>query len=160
MLAPSLKKNDPKARVFIYTVSAVVFTAVLILSRVKLEVSLPFHVHVFATANAIINSTVALLLLLGLIAVKNKNFVLHKKIMLAAIFLSVLFLVSYIAHHLLAGDTRYGDIDHNGVLSETEKAAAGSTRTWYYLLLFTHILLAGIIFTLILYTAFMALIGE
>ena len=124
MLQPSIKKNDRKARVFIIAVSLIVFIAVVVLSRVKLEVSLPFDVHVFAGINAAINSVVALLLVFGIIAVRKKNYELHKKIMLTAILLSVLFLLSYIAHHLLAGDTKFGDINHDGLLSEEEKTGA------------------------------------
>ena len=37
--------------------------------------------------------------------------------MLSAIILSLLFLLSYICHHLLSGDTKYGDLDHNGIVS-------------------------------------------
>jgi putative membrane protein len=80
--------------------------------------------------------------------------------MLAAILLSVLFLLSYIAHHLLAGDTRYGDLNHDGILSDEEKLSAGSMRMVYYFLLITHIPLAGIILPFILFTAYRALIGE
>jgi putative membrane protein len=160
MLAPSLQKNDAKARIFIFTVSIVVFVAVVILSKVKLAVNLPFNIHVFATFNAIINGTVAVLLVAGLLSVKQKKYELHKKIMLAAILLSVLFLLSYIAHHLLAGDTRYGDLNHDGILSDEEKLSAGSMRMVYYFLLITHIPLAGIILPFILFTAYRALIGE
>ncbi len=160
MLAPSLQKNDAKARIFIFTVSIVVFVAVVILSKVKLAVNLPFNIHVFATFNATINGTVAVLLVAGLLSVKQKKYELHKKIMLAAILLSVLFLLSYIAHHLLAGDTRYGDLNHDGILSDEEKLSAGSMRMVYYFLLITHIPLAGIILPFILFTAYRALIGE
>lgn len=160
LLEPSLKKNDFKAKVFIYTVSVIVFVAVAVLTKVKLELQLPFDVHVFALANAVINSMVALLLLAGLVTVKNKNYILHKKIMLTAIFLSVLFLVSYIAHHLLAGDTKFGDINHDGILSHEEKLSAGFTRMIYYVILLTHIPLAGIILPFILFTAYRALTGE
>lgn len=160
MLAATLKKNDRKARIFIYTVSVIVFAAVVVLSRVRLNVSLPFNVHVFASINAVINSMVALLLLAGLITARQRKLELHKKIMLAAILLSVFFLVSYIAHHLLAGDTRYGDLNHDGLLSDEEVSAAGQMRLFYYLLLFTHIPLAGIILPFILFTAYRALIGE
>jgi len=64
---------------------------------------------------------VAILLVGGLFAVKQKKYALHKKIMITAILLSVLFLVSYIGHHLLAGDTRYGDSNHDGIVSDIEK---------------------------------------
>ncbi len=160
MLAASIQKNDSKAKALIYTVSIVVFAAVVVLSRVKLEVDLPFDVHVFATINAILNSLVALLLIVGLVAVKQKNFLFHKKIMLTAIVLSALFLLSYIAHHLLAGDTRFGDTNHDGILSADEKTLAGSIRSFYYLLLFTHIPLAAIILPFILFSAYRALTGE
>lgn len=160
MLKPSIEKNDRKARVFIIAVSLIVFIAVVVLSRVKLEMNLPFDVHVFAGINAAINSVVALLLVFGLIAVRKKNYELHKKIMLTAILLSVLFLLSYIAHHLLAGDTKFGDINHDGLLSEEEKTGAGQMRIFYLLLLLTHIPLAGIILPFILFTAYRALTGE
>ena len=160
MLQPSLTKNDKKARILIYTVSIVVFAAVVFLSKYKLQVDLGFNVHVFAKANAIINSMVAVLLLSGLFTVKQKNYLLHKKIMLSAIMLSVLFLLSYIGHHLLAGDTKYGDINHDGILSIDEKALAGNMRMLYYFILITHIPLAAIILPFILFTAYRALTGE
>ena len=160
MLQPSLEKNDGKAKILIWTVSIIVFVAVAVLSKVKLEVNLPFNVHVFATFNAIINSLVALLLITGLITAKSKKYEIHKKIMLSTIVLSVLFLLSYICHHLLAGETKYGDIDHDGVLSLNETAMAGSTRVFYYILLITHIPLAAIILPFILFTAYRALTGE
>ena len=160
MLQPLLTKNDKKARLLIYVVSIVVFAAVVFLSKYKLQVDLGFNVHVFAKANAIINSMVAILLLAGLFTVKQKNYLLHKKIMLSAIVLSVLFLLSYIAHHLLAGDTKFGDINHDGILSIDEKTTAGSLRMIYYFILITHIPLAAIILPFILFTAYRALTGE
>lgn len=146
MLTPLFKKNDKQARLLIFTVSFVVFAAVAVLSRVKLEVDLGFDIHVFALINAVINSAVSLLLIWALIAVKGKNYLLHKKLMLTAIVLSVLFLVSYIAHHLLAGDTVYG--------------GEGNIRYFYYFILITHIILAAIILPFILFTAYRSLTGE
>lgn len=160
MLAASLKKNDKKATLLIYTVSLVVFAAVVLLSRYKLNVDLGFNVHIFAKANAVINSLVSLLLMAGLVTVKQKKYALHKKIMLAAIVLSVLFLVSYICHHLFAGETKFGDINHDGILSDEERLQAGSLRIIYYIILATHIPLAAIILPFILFTAYRALTGE
>jgi putative membrane protein len=160
MLQPTLKQNDKKAKQFIWAVSIIVFLAVAGLSKFKLQVNLPFNVHVFATINAVINSIVAILLVAGLVTIKNKNYVLHKKIMLAAIALSVLFLLSYICHHLLAGETKFGDIDHDGVLSLNEKMLVTGTKYFYYVLLLTHIPLAAIILPFILFTAYRALVGE
>ncbi len=159
MLQAQIKKNDKLARVLIGVVSFVVFAAVVVLARVKINVDLGFDVHVFALFNAIINSIVSVLLVAGLIAVKRKNFVPHKKIMMGAILLSVLFLVSYICHHLFAGETRFGDVDGDGIVTEAEKAAA-SGRGIYYFILITHIPLAGIILPFILFTAYRGLIAE
>ncbi len=160
MLTNSMKKNDSRARLLIYTVSVVVFAAVALMSRFKLNIDPGFNVHIFALINAVINSLVTVLLIAGLISVRQKKFKLHKQIMLAAIVMSVLFLVSYIGHHLLAGETRFGDSNHDGVLSDAELAQVGSLRMIYYVILFTHIPLAAIILPFILFTAYRALIGE
>ncbi|HEX5026578.1 MAG TPA: DUF420 domain-containing protein, partial [Agriterribacter sp.] len=159
-LEPQIRKNDKLAGLLIGVVSFVVFIVVVILSQVKVNVNLGFDVHVFALVNAIINSFVSILLIAGLMAVKANNYILHKKIMLSAIFLSVLFLVSYICHHLFAGETKFGDINHDGLVSDAEKVASGSWRTFYFVILATHIPLAGIILPFILFTAYRALIAE
>jgi putative membrane protein len=160
MLPPVLAKNDKQANWLILVFSFVVFAAVVLLSRVKLEVDLGFDVHVFAKLNAIINSLVSLLLLAGFMVVRQGKYLLHKKIMITALVLSVIFLVSYICHHLLAGETKFGDINHDGQVSDEEKSLVGSKRTLYYIILGTHIPLAGLILPFILYTAYRALTGE
>ncbi|MBL7701064.1 MAG: DUF420 domain-containing protein [Ferruginibacter sp.] len=162
MLQPSLIKNDRKARFLIYTVSIVVFAAVTILGKYNLagKAELPFDEHIFATANAAINACVALLLVAGLLTVKNRSYQLHKNIMLLAMGLSVLFLLSYICHHLFAGETAFGETDGIKGLSEAELAAAGSMRTVYLAILITHIPLAGLVLPFILFAAYRALTGE
>lgn len=160
MLPPVLVKNDNKAKWLILVVSFVVFAAVVLLSRIKLDVDLGFDVHVFAKLNAFVNSIVSLLLLAGLMVVRQGKYEQHKKIMIAALILSVIFLVSYICHHLFAGETKFGDIDHDGVVTEAEKALVGGKRTFYYIILATHIPLAAIILPFILFTAYRALIAE
>lgn len=146
MLKPMLQKNDRKAKLLIYSFSVVIFLLIAALGRTKLNVDLGFDVHIFATINAVINSIVTILLVAALVAVKNGNYNLHKKIMLVAMGLSVLFLLSYVAHHLLAGDTKFG--------------GEGGMRYFYFFILITHIVLAAIILPFILFTAYRALIGE
>jgi putative membrane protein len=160
MLSPVLAKNDKRAMWLILIFSVVVFVAVSVVSRVRLDVDLGFDVHLFAKLNAILNSVVSLLLLAGLAAVKQGKYELHKKIMVTALMLSVIFLVSYICHHLFAGETRFGDLNHDGLMSPEEIALAGSKRTLYFIILSTHIPLAGLILPFILFTAYRALIGE
>ncbi|MEI6582884.1 MAG: DUF420 domain-containing protein [Chitinophagia bacterium] len=160
MLPASLTKNDKKAYWLIGIFSVVVFSVVVLLGKFQLEVDLGFDVHIFAAANAFINATIAILLVAALWAVKNKQYALHKKLMLAALVLSVLFLVSYIAHHLLAGEAKFGDSNHDGLVDEQELMAVGNTRLIYFIILITHIFLAAIILPFILFTAYRALTAE
>ena len=156
----SLQKNDSKAKYLIWIFSTIVFIAVTVLERITLDVDLGFNPHIFALINAVINSIVAVLLLAGLITARQRKLKTHKNIMLIAIMLSVLFLLTYILHHLFAGSTSYGDVDHNGTVDALEIAAAGSMRTFYRILLSTHIVLAGVSLPFILFTAYRALINE
>lgn len=146
MLSPAINKNDKTARILILTVSFVVFAAVVVLSKYKLNLNLGFNVHVFAMFNAVINSLVSVTLVAAVITVKNKHYEAHRRLMLVAILLSTLFLLSYIAHHLLAGETKFG--------------GDGIIRYVYYFILATHIPLAAIILPFILFTAYRGLTGE
>ena len=63
-----------------------------------------------------------------------------------AIILSLLFLLSYIAHHILAESTSFGK--------------EGAIMYVYYIILISHILLAGLSLPFILFTAYRASISE
>lgn len=155
-----IRKDDKRAKQLIWAFSIIIFIAISFLTQVKIHISPGFDIHIFAKANAIINTIVALLLISALIAVKCKMYLWHKRIMLTALVLSILFLISYIAHHLLAGEALYGDANHDGILSNAEKLAVSDSRVFYLIILFTHIILAGVILPFILFTAYRALIGE
>ncbi len=146
VLLPALRKNDPLAKSVIGIFSFVVFAAIVALGKIKLHIDLGFDPHVFARANAVINSMVFILLILGLIAVKQGKYLLHKRIMFSALMLSVLFLLSYICHHLFTGDTKFGGV--------------GGIRVFYFIVLISHIFLAAIILPFILFTAYRALTSE
>ena len=142
-----MKKNDKLAKTLIYTFSLVVFLVVLSLHYLDFSnVNLGFDIHVLALANACINGTVSVLLVAALIAVKSKKFDLHKKLMKTAIYLSILFLVAYIGHHMFAGETTY--------------PKDAPFRSFYLFVLGTHIFLAAVILPFILFTAYRALIAE
>ena len=83
---------------------------------------------------------------LVLFFVKAKKYVLHKKVMNLAILLSLLFLLSYIAHHILADSTSFNE--------------QGTVKYIYYIILISHILLAGLSLPFILFTAYRASISE
>lgn len=160
MLEAVISKNDKKAYWLIGIFSVVVFAAIVALGNFKAAIEVGFDVHIFARINAVLNTCVAVLLVAALIAVKNGKYLLHRNLMLTAMFLSVLFLVSYIAHHLLAGEAKFGDINHDGLVSLQEKLQVGKLRVVYLLLLATHIVLAAIILPFILFTAYRALTSE
>ncbi len=160
MLEAAIIKNDKKAYWFIGTFSLVVFAAVVALGKFKLNVQPGFNVHIFATFNAFINSIVAILLVCALAAIRRQKYVLHRNLMITAMVLSVLFLVSYISHHLLAGEARFGDLNHDGVVSLPERLEVGNLRIVYLVLLATHVVLAAVILPFILFTAYRALTSE
>jgi putative membrane protein len=143
---PTWKISDALAKRVIWVFSGIVFAAVAVLERVHIDPPAGFDVHLLAKANALINSTVAVLLLVGLVTVKLGRWQAHRKTMIAAIALSALFLVSYILHHLFAGDTRYG--------------GQGALKALYFVVLITHILLAAGSLPFILTTAYRGLSGK
>jgi len=146
MLDAVISKNDKKARWVIGIFSFVIFAVIVALGRIKLGVHVGFDPHIFARINAGTNSVVAIFLVAALIAVKQKKYLLHKRLMMTAMILSIVFLVSYIAHHLLAGETKFG--------------GQGTIRYVYFFILSTHIFLAAIILPFILFTAYRVLVAE
>ena len=160
MLTQTWQKNDKKAHILIWIFSAIVFLAVTILDKITLDVNLGFNPHIFEMLSAGVNSIVSVLLVVGLLFVKQKKYQLHKNTMMFTMALSVLFLVFYIAHHLFTGETKYGDINHDGLLSDDEISLAGTMRYVYYVIISTHVTLAGIVMPFVLYSAYRGLTGE
>lgn len=142
----ALTVPEKQAKRWIWIVSSIVFLAVLVLNRVQVAAPEGLDVHVFARINAVINSTVSVLLLAGLFTAKAGNWKAHRRVMLSAMILSILFLVSYILHHLFAGETSFG--------------GTGAMKVFYYVVLATHILLAGLSLPFILLAAYRALSAE
>lgn len=95
--------------------------------------------------NAIFNSISACFVTVGLIAIKNKTAPkkrLHGLCMALATFASALFLVGYIAHHSLNGDSIF--------------KGEGWIRPVYFSILISHILLSIAVVPLLLTTLFAA----
>ncbi|CAL1521331.1 DUF420 domain-containing protein [Chitinophaga sp. MM2321] len=111
-----------------------------------------FDVKILPFFHAILNSTTAVLLLASLYFIKNGRVTAHKRTNLVAVSLSAIFLLSYVTYHSLAPETRFGDVDHNGVVDAAEIAMLGGIRYLYYFLLLTHIVLAAVIVPLVLFT--------
>jgi putative membrane protein len=119
-----------------------------------------FDVSSFPAINATLNSLTTLCLIAALVAVKNKNIVVHRTFMSTAFVLSACFLVLYVLYHFQGQSTRYGDTNHDGLVSEIEKTAAGSMRLVYFVILISHIVLAAICLPFILFSFYYSLSGQ
>ncbi|WP_298305174.1 DUF420 domain-containing protein [Flavobacterium sp.] len=150
---------EKKFRTPIIIVSILIPIVVAILFSVKLK---DFGINVeplsfLPPIYASINGITAILLILAVRAIKNGNRSLHEKLMTSAIACSVIFLVMYVAYHMTSESTKFGDINHNGLVDANELAAVGFTRLIYFFILLTHIALSVIIIPLVLFTYVRAL---
>lgn len=107
--------------------------------------------------NGVINTLTSILLIAALIAIKRENVSLHKSLMLSAFTLGFIFLISYIIYHASSDSTIYGDSNGNGILEASEIEEVGSSRTFYIILLLSHIALATIVVPLVLFALYFAL---
>lgn len=110
--------------------------------------------------NAILNGICSVLLIFSLLAIKSKNIALHKKLNLTAFVLSALFLVCYVTAHYFVPDTRYGDINHDGIMSAEESAAVAGIKPLYLIILLTHIFLAAIVLPFVLLSFYYGLTDQ
>lgn len=146
--------SDKTAKNLTAVITLIVFGTVSLLASglIHKPTPVPQFIYSFPKCIAIINATCSLMLILTFIAVKNKKITLHKIFNYTAMVLSGAFLILYIATHFFIPDTKFGDIDHNGLLDISEKDATGSIRSIYFFILITHIFLAAIVLPLVLLT--------
>jgi len=88
-------------------------------------------VHPLATINALLNATATVLLLTGYVLVRKRRLVGHKRVMLSAFGVSVVFLTSYLAYHVWPVGA-----------AATPFQGTGASKTLYYVILVSHIVLA------------------
>jgi uncharacterized membrane protein YozB (DUF420 family) len=93
--------------------------------------------------NACLNGTSALLLFSGYTSIRARNVVAHRACQIAALVVSILFLVSYLVYHYHHGATRF--------------QGTGLARPIYFTILITHTILAVVIVPLIAVTFYRAL---
>jgi putative membrane protein len=104
--------------------------------------------------NAVLNSSVSILLIAGFIFIKRKQQRWHITSMVSAFMLSSLFLISYVIYHYSATGTKFGDLNHDGVVNMAEIAEAGILRHIYFFVLITHIVLATIVVPFVLFSIY------
>lgn len=117
-------------------------------------------VRVLPTFHAIVNSVTAVLLVAAFFAIRQKRIQLHRNLMTAALVCGVLFLLSYVTYHSAAPSTIYGDVNHDGVLDDVEQLEVGGTRTFYVVVLLSHILLSIVVVPFVLLAFYFALSGQ
>lgn len=96
--------------------------------------------------NASLNGLSAVLLLAGLYFIKTGNRSAHKRCMISALCVSILFLICYLTYHFQAGTTRY--------------TGTGWIRPVYFTILTTHTMLAVTVPPLAIVTLRRALRGS
>lgn len=94
------------------------------------------------TVNATLNTISAILLTIGYVLIRQRRIEAHKRCMLAAFTVSVLFLISYVIYHANAGSTPF--------------TRQGWIRPVYFTILISHIILAFVIVPLALRTLYLA----
>jgi putative membrane protein len=109
-------------------------------------IRLNLDVSILPKVNALINSTVSVLLLAGFGLIRQRRITAHRACMMAAFILSAVFLVSYVVYHSASEHTPFG--------------GEGIVRTIYFTLLISHIVLAAIILPLVLFTLARAVNGR
>jgi putative membrane protein len=150
---------ETKYNIWIVIVSIAVPLLVAILFGVKLK-DLGYDVKPLSflpPIYAAINGLTAIVLFTAVWAVKNGKRKRHENLMKFAIGLSVAFLAMYVAYHMTADSTGFGDADHNGIVDDMEKAKLGFIRYVYFFILITHICLSVIIIPFVLVTYVRAL---
>jgi putative membrane protein len=139
---------EKKFSKFIVIVSILIPVVVALLFSVKLKdyginvEPLSFLPPIYATINGI----TAVVLVAGVLAIKNGKRKLHERLMTAAIALSVAFLVMYVAYHMTSDSTKFG--------------GEGIIRPIYFFLLITHIILSIAVIPIVLITYVRALANK
>lgn len=139
---------EQKFNKFIVIVSVLIPVVVALLFSVKLK-DFGFHVEPLSflpPIYAAINGITAVVLVAGVLAIKNGKRKLHKQLMTTAIALSVAFLVMYVAYHMTSDSTKFG--------------GEGMIRNVYFFILISHILLSIAVIPLVLITYVRALANK
>lgn len=144
-MANDLNAVELKYRKWIIILSIAIPLVVAILFGIKLKdfgidvEPLTFLPPIYAT----VNGFTAVLLIAGVLAIKNGKRKLHENIMKTAIACSVAFLLMYVAYHMTADSTKFG--------------GEGTIKYIYFFILLTHIVLSIVVIPFVLITYVRAL---
>ncbi len=146
-----MKDRSLTVPIIIISIAIPLFVSILIFGT-HTKINLGFSTSALPLFHAILNSTTAILLLASLYFIRHQRVRAHRAANLTAVVLSTVFLVSYVIYHSTNPSVRFGDLNHDGVLSADEKLRAGNLRYVYYVVLSSHIILSGVIIPFVLFT--------
>ncbi len=132
---PNLKLAK-QLNILAVVITIAVYSLVGLMRRVKLDISM--DTSWMPAFHAICNTVVAVCLIAAIIYIKKKNVPNHRRAIYTAMLFSLMFLISYVVYHFTTEEVRY--------------CKMGWTRTLYFVLLVSHIILAGISLPFILFT--------
>ena len=156
------KYSEKGVKLTIYLTTIAVCALVVVLNQkwIPHPDTFPNFIYKLPMVNAFLNGTCTLLLLASLWAIKNKNIQLHKKLNLTAFIFSSVFLLCYVTAHYFIPDTKYGDVDHDGIMSALESAAVSGIKPVYVIILLTHIFFAVAVLPMILMSFYYGLTDQ
>lgn len=154
----SNQSTKPGIRKLIIALSIVIPVVVAVLFKVKIaDTDLSFLPSIYAGINAV----TAVLLVVALVAIKQKKIKAHETVIKICMVLSVLFLVCYVAYHMTSDPTLYGDVNGNGELDLYEKMTLSTASKFtYYFILITHIILSVAVIPMVLFSYLYAWEGK
>jgi len=154
--------NEKAVKLTTYITTVAVCALVMILNQkwIPHPDVFPNFIFKLPLLNAVLNGSCSILLLFSLWAIKKRNIELHKKLNLAAFALSTLFLLSYVTAHYFIPDTKYGDVDHDGIMSAAESIAVSGIKPIYVIILLTHIFLAVVVLPMVLLSFYYGLTDQ
>lgn len=155
-------QNEKAVKNIIYITTVLICIVVVVLQQKVLPhpETFPDFIYKLPFVNAVLNGTCSVLLVCSLLAIKKKNIALHRRLNLTAFVLSSLFLVCYVTAHYFIPDTKFGDIDHNGIMSAEESAAVSGIKPFYLVILLSHIFLAAIVLPFVLLSFYYGLTNQ
>ena len=154
--------NEKTIKTIVYGTTIAICAVVTILNQkwIPHPDVFPAFIYKLPALNAFLNGSCSVLLILSLLAIKRRNIALHKKLNLTAFVLSSLFLVSYVTAHYFIPDTKYGDLDHDGLMSVDESAAVSGIKPVYLIILLSHIFLAILVLPMVLLSFYYGLTDQ
>jgi putative membrane protein len=135
-----MSSQKPKLAVLLdrisYAVTFLVLLLVFFMRKIHINSSIDFSF--LPAVYSVLNAVAAIILIYAYVQIRKKKIIQHKRAMITAIIISLLFLLMYVLYHITTPDTAF--------------CREGWIRPVYFFLLITHVILAAVSFPFILFT--------